>query len=65
MYHSTVKVIDLWAAANLMRTDKMKFVEVRISDEGSLSFTATTSKDDIEAVEYDPIDPIDGNPTIS
>ena len=64
MDHSTVKAIDLWAAANLMRSDKMKFVEVQISDDGSLSFTATTSKDDIESVTYDPIDPIEGNPTI-
>lgn len=64
MDHATVKVIDLWAVANLMKSDKMKLVEVQISDDGSLEFTAVKSKDDFEAIDYDPVDPIDGNPSL-
>lgn len=64
MDHATVKVIDLWAAANLMKSDKMKLVEVRISDDGSINFTAMKAIDDIEAIDYDPVDPIEGNPSL-
>ncbi len=64
MDHATVKVIDLWAVANLMKSDKMKIVEVRISDDGSLDFTAMTSRDDFEAVDYDSVEPIEGNPLL-
>lgn len=64
MDHSTVKVIDLWAVANLMKSDKMKIVEVRISDDGSLEFTAMKSRDDFEAINYDPVEPIEGNPLL-
>ena len=64
MDHATVKVIDLWAAANLMKSDKMKVVEVRISDDGSIEFTAMKSIGDYEAIDYDPIDPIEGNPSL-
>ena len=64
MDHATVKVIDLWAAANLMKSDKMKVVEVRISEDGSIDFTAMKSLDDYEAIDYDPVEPIDGNPSL-
>ncbi len=59
----TVKVIDLWAVANLMKSDKMKYVTVDIHNEedgepASLSFSAVKSLDDFEKVDYDPIDAI-------
>lgn len=63
--HSTVKVIDLWAAANLMKSDKMKYVSLSIDDEdGSIDFTAMKSLEDFEAIDYDPLEPIDGNPLL-
>lgn len=64
MDHATVKVIDLWAVANLMKSDKMKYVTVSIDDEGVISLTATKSLEDIENVDYDPVEPIDGNPSL-
>ena len=64
MDHATVKVIDLWAIANLLKSDKMKVVEVTISDDGCLEFSAMASIDDIEIVCYDPVEPIDGNPSL-
>lgn len=36
--HATVKVIDLWAAANLMKSDKMKYVSVSIDEDGFIYF---------------------------
>lgn len=59
----TVKVIDLWAVANLMKSDKMKYVTVDIHNEQDgepafLSFSAVKSLDDFEEVDYDSIDAI-------
>nr|DAR96149.1 MAG TPA: hypothetical protein [Caudoviricetes sp.] len=62
--HATVKVIDLWAAANLMKSDKMKYVSVSIDEDGFISFTAMKDLDDIEAIDYDPVEPIAGNPLL-
>lgn len=62
--HATVKVIDLWAAANLMKTDKMKYVSVSIDEDGYISFTAMKDLNDIEAIDYDSVDPIEGNPLL-
>lgn len=62
MDHATVKVIDLWAVANLMKSDKMKYVEVRISEDGALDFLAMKSLDDYVAIDYEPVEPIEGNP---
>ena len=64
MNHATVKVIDLWAAANLMKSDKMKYAEVWIDDDGTIMLTATKSLDDPENVDYAPVDPIEGNPSL-
>ena len=62
--HATVKVIDLWAAANLMKTDKMKYVSVSIDEDGYISFTAMKDLNDIEAIDYDSVNPIEGNPLL-
>lgn len=56
-----VKVIDLWAVANLMKKDHMKYVSVSISesDDGSpatLDFKAIEDTDSYEIIDYDPID---------
>lgn len=64
MDHATVKVMDLWAVANLMKSDKMKVVSVSISEDGSLDFTAMKSLDDFESIDYDPVEPLDGNPLL-
>lgn len=59
---SVFKVIDLWAVANLMKSDKMKYVELSLDEEdGSLSITAIKSPDDYEAIDYDPIEPVANN----
>lgn len=63
----TVKVIDLWSVANLMKSDKMKYVTVDIIDEdddspASLSFSAVKSLDDFEEVDYDPVEAIPESP---
>lgn len=65
----TVKVIDLWAVANLMKSDKMKYVTIDVLDASddspaSISFSATKSLDDIEEVDYDPIDAIPESPLL-
>ena len=65
----TVKVIDLWAAANLMKTDKMKYVDVSILEAdddfpASLEFTAVQSLDDEAAINYDPVEAIPGDPRL-
>ena len=65
----TVKVIDLWAVANLMKSDKMKYVTIDISDAdddspASLSFTAVKSLDDLEEIDYDPVDAIPESPIL-
>lgn len=63
----TVKVIDLWAVANLMKSDKMKYVTVDIIDEddgspASLSFSAVKSLEDFEETDYDPVEAIPESP---
>ena len=63
----TVNVIDLWAVANLMKSDKMKYVTVNILDADDdspacLTFSAVKSLDAFEAVDYDPVDAIPESP---
>lgn len=65
----TIKVIDLWAVANLMKSDKMKYVTVNILDSdddspASISFSALRSLDDIEEIDYDPIEAIPESPLL-
>lgn len=65
----TVKVIDLWAVANLMKSDKMKYVTIDILDSdddspASISFSASRSLDDIEEIDYDPIEAIPESPLL-
>lgn len=65
----TVKVIDLWAVANLMKSDKMKYVTVDIIDEdddspASLSFSAVKSLEDFEEVDYDSVEAIPESPLL-
>lgn len=47
-----------------MKSDKMKYAEVWIDDDGTIMLTATKSLDDPENVDYDPVDPIEGNPSL-
>ena len=59
----TVKVVDLWAVANLMKTDKMKYVTVDVLESdgdspASLTFSAVKSLDDFEEIDYDPVEAI-------
>lgn len=65
----TVKVIDLWAVANLMKSDKMKYVTIDIVDEdddspASLSFSAVKSLEDFEEIDYDPVEAIPESPLL-
>lgn len=65
----TVKVIDLWSVANLMKSDKMKYVTVDIIDEdddspASLSFSAVKSLEDSEEIDYDPVEAIPESPLL-
>ena len=65
MSHSTVKVIDLWAVANLMKKDRMQYVCLSIDEEdGSISFSASKSLTDDEVIDYDPLDPVSDNPLL-
>ena len=50
-----------------MKSDKMKYVTIDISDANddspaSLSFTAVKSLDDFEEIDYDPIEAIPESP---
>lgn len=65
----TVKVIDLWSIANLMKSDKMKYVTVDIIDEdddspASLSFSAVKSLEDSEEIDYAPVEAIPESPLL-
>lgn len=58
-----VKVIDLWAVANLMKSDKMKYVDISILEAEddipqSLWFEAGNSLDMNDTVTYDSIEDI-------
>lgn len=65
----TVKVIDLWSVANLMKSDKMKYVTVDIIDgdddsPASLSFSAVKTLEDFEETDYDPVEAIPESPLL-
>lgn len=65
----TVKVIDLWAVANLMKTDKMKYVTIDVLDAdddspAALTFSAVKSLDDCMEIDYDPVEAIPESPLL-
>jgi hypothetical protein len=63
MKNATVKVIDLWAMANLMKKQGMKYVSLSFDETetetiGSISFHAISDKDSIEIVDFEEIETI-------
>lgn len=63
MENPTVKVIDLWAMANLMKKRGMKYVSLSFdeSESGtieSISFHAISDKDSEEIIDFEEIDTI-------
>lgn len=53
------RVLDLWAKMNLLKSDKIREVDLTIFDDGQIFFEAVDPKDPYCGINYEEVHPID------